>query len=206
MGCWKTPSSDLERLSTHWLLPSVCQCHPTSTKILITLRKWFSSNIRNNQTTTNASWHTRHAISAGTACVSLQRGLPRQPGPQSHRTDWRNNNNNNYHTATISSNCSSWPSKTRRRVSLTTSSINTCARKIDFLTKNRLLEKLMHVRCFEIAKVDAKSDQVSEWARLSPNFMIMKANNHHLCALLAGSSTIAAESGNRRWRKASGEF
>jgi hypothetical protein len=25
--------------------------------------------------------------------------------------------------------------------------------------------------------------------------MIMKANNHHLCALLAGSSTIAAESG-----------
>jgi len=96
----------------------------TSTNILITLRKWFSSNIRNNQTTTNASWHTRHAISAGTACVSLQRGLPRQPGPQSHRTDWRNNNNNNYHTATIPSNCSSWPSKTRRRVSLTKSSVD----------------------------------------------------------------------------------
>ncbi len=67
----------------------------TSTKILITLRKWFSSNMRNNQTTTNASWHTRHAISAGTACLSLQRGLPRQPGPQSHRTDWRNKTTTN---------------------------------------------------------------------------------------------------------------
>ena len=39
---------------------------------------------------------------------------------------------------------------------------NTRARKIDFLTKNRLLEKLVHVRWFEIAKVDTKSDQVSE--------------------------------------------
>ncbi len=68
----------------------------TSTKILITLRKWFSSNMRNNQTTTNASWHTRQAISAGTACISLQRGLPRQPGPQSHRTDWRNNNQSSH--------------------------------------------------------------------------------------------------------------